>query len=636
MTRALRGSKRLVLLLVVVTGASLSVGVARQPAAGPEIAYRLSFPTPHHRLVDVDVTFSGLQERPLRVRMSSASPGRYARHEFAKNIVSLEAVDGAGTPVTVERPSAEVWSVPEHDGTVRVRYRLFGDRVDGTYLAVDSTHAHINMPATVVWAEGLEERPVRVGFEPPQGATWQVATQLFPTDDPFVFTAPNLQYLLDSPAEFSDFDMRSFEVADPSSPAVPRTFRVAVHHDASRAAVGAYVDAIETMVREMVTVFGEFPVFETNTYTFIADFLDYASGDAMEHRNSTILTSSRRLDTPDRAGGRLLPAAHEFFHVWNVERIRPRTLEPFDFTEANVSGELWLAEGFTNYYGKLVVARAGLADLAATLSSFGRTLDEVISGPGRRINSAVDMSRLAPFTDAASAIDRTNFDNTFISYYTWGEAIALGLDLTLRARSNGATTLDDYMRALWRTFGKPGGSVPGTVDRPYTLADTRATLAQVAGDQTFADDFFERYIEGRDVVDYAGLLEPAGFVLRSVAPGRPSLGRVRLGAGMVIAELTPYGSPLHEAGLDRDDVLTMLDGVQVASGRDLDQVLETKRPGDRLTVGFDRRGIAVESTVVLEEDARVELVPFESTGSDATQAQLAFRDAWLGSRQSPR
>ena len=124
--------------------------------------------------------------------------------------------------------------------------------------------------------------------------------------------------------------------------------------------------------------------------------------------------------------------AHEFFHVWNVERIRPQSLEPFDFTDANLSPALWLAEGFTNYYGKLVMMRSGLTTLGRTLDSFGATLDVVIASPGRRLNSAVDMSRLAPFTDAATAIDPTNFGNTFVSYYTWGEAIGLGLDLTLR------------------------------------------------------------------------------------------------------------------------------------------------------------------------------------------------------------
>ena len=149
----------------------------------------------------------------------------------------------------------------------------------------------------------------------------------------------------------------------------------------------------------------------------------------MEHRNSAVLSSPGTLRT--RHGRLLGSVSHEFFHVWNVERIRPRSLEPFNFEDVNPSGELWLAEGFTNYYGALILQRAGLADLGNTLARFASAIDTVRLGPGRQFRSAVDMSRLAPFTDAASAIDRTNWGNVFISYYTWGETLGLGLDLAV-------------------------------------------------------------------------------------------------------------------------------------------------------------------------------------------------------------
>ena len=563
--------------------------------------------------------------------MSNASPGRYARHEFAKNVFDVQAFDGIGSEVEVTRPTAHEWVVADHNGTVRLRYRLFGDRVDGTYLAIDSTHAHMNMPATLMWGRGLEDRPVRVTFEPPSGSAWKVATQLYPTDNPMVFTAPNLQYLMDSPTELSDFELHTFAVADPSSANRP-TFRVALHHDVATG-VDRYVASVETIVRETVMVFGEFPFFETDTYTFIADYLTHASGDAMEHRNSTVLTSSGRLDTPGQTERLLETVAHEFFHVWNTERIRPQSLEPFDFTDANLSGELWLAEGFTNYYGKLVMMRSGITTLGRTLDSFGATLDVVIASPGRLLNSAVDMSRLAPFTDAATAIDPTNFGNTFISYYTWGEAIGLGLDLTLRGRTNGGVTLDDYMRALWERFGKPGGSVPGMVDRPYTLADAQSVLATVSGDGQFAATFFDRFIEGRDVVNYAELLDRAGLVLQPRAPGLASLGRIRLGSGMVVTAPTPYGSPLYEAGVDRDDVLTTLGGERVSSARDFARILRNADPGDTVKIGFLRRGTPVESTVTLVVDPGVAIVTIESTGRRLSAVQEAFRNAWLGSQR---
>ena len=275
------------------------------------------------------------------------------------------------------------WEVAGHDETVRVRYRIFGDRVDGTYLAVDSTHAHMNMPATLMWARGLEERPIRLSLTQPDGESWEVATQLYPTGNPLAFTAPNLQYLMDSPMEFSDFEMRTSVVTDPARPTNQPTFRVVVHHAGTPDAVRRSATEIEQVVQEAVTVFGEFPAFETNTYTFTADSLPYASGDAMEHRNSTVLTSTGRLDRPGQRAALLGAVAHELFHVWNVERIRPRSLEPFDFTAPNVSGELWLAEGFANYYGALLLRRADLADLQTTVGRFASTIDTVLHSPGR-------------------------------------------------------------------------------------------------------------------------------------------------------------------------------------------------------------------------------------------------------------
>ena len=617
-------------LVACLVAGWLAAVVAQAP---PPVEYRLSFPVPEHRWLAVDVLFPEIGDAPLDIRMSSASPGRYARHEFAKNVIEVRFTNGVGGDVAVTQRGPAQWAVARHDGAVRARYRLFGDRVDGTYLAVDSSHAHMNMPATLMWAAGLEDRAATVTFEMPPARRWQAATQLFPTADPFVFRAPNLQYLLDSPTELSDFDLRTFTVRDPADNAYVPTFRLAVHHDGATSALAPFARAVERIVRETVTVFGEFPRFETGTYTFIADYLPYASGDAMEHRNSAVLTSAGRLDgAADRA--RLLGAvAHEFFHAWNVERIRPRSLEPFDFTGANVSGELWLAEGVTNYYGALVMHRAGLTLLPATLSRFANAINTVTLGPGRQFRSVVDMSRMAPFTDAATAIDRTNLENTFISYYVWGEALGLGLDLALRTRADGAVTLDDYMRALWERFGRPGGAAAGAVDRPYTPDDAERLLGVVAGDPAFAGDFFARYINGREVVDYAGLLAHAGFVVQPAAPGRATLGDLSLGAGMRVIEPTAYASPLHEAGIERDDVLATLDGHRLTSGAQIDRLVSAKSPGDVVTIEFVRRGQRNAASATLDADGRIEIVPVESTGTALTERQRAFRDAWLGSRQ---
>jgi predicted metalloprotease with PDZ domain len=594
--------------------------------AQPPIRYRFTFPEPQHRWMQVEVAFTGLEAAPLDLRMSRSSPGRYSLHDFAKNVYDVEALGGDGRPLDIARPDPHGWVVPRHGGDVTVRYKVFGDRLDGTYLAVDSTHAHINMPAAVMWARGLEDRAATVTFTPPAGQPWRVATQLHEGATPFEFTAPNLQYLMDSPAEVGPIAMRQFVVDG-------HTFRFALHHAGSDAELTSFLRDVEKIVRVQGGLFGEHPRYEPGHYTFIADYLPYATGDAMEHRNSTVMTSAGTIRGSQAA--LLETVAHEFFHVWNVERIRPRSLEPFDFERANPSGELWLAEGFTEYYAPLTMIRAGLADMETTASTFGGMLATVALGAGRLVRSVEEMSRMAVFADGARPADRTNWSNTYISYYPFGGAVALGLDLTLRARSAGQVTLDDYMRAMWHHHGKPGGSRPGFVDRPYTMADAEARLAEVSGDAAFARDFFGRYIRGRELVDYATLLHRAGLLLRKTYAGRAWLGDLRLerrGSVVRIADTPAANSPAYEAGLDVGDELRQIDGQAIVEPIDVDAVIARRRPGESISVIYvDRTRMAKQTKIMLVENPHHELVPVESASGALSPAQRAFRTAWLGS-----
>src|SRR5688572_24445987 len=261
-----------------------------QPEASAQtpVAYRLSFPEAAHHLMQVEATFTTVPPGPLELRMSRSSPGRYALHEFAKNVFDVRITDDEGKALSVTRPNPHEWDVTGHSGTVRVNYRVFGDRLDGTYLAIDSSHAHINMPAAMMWARGFDRRPISVRFERPAGTSWRVATQLTPGTDGLSFTAPNLQYLMDSPAEFSAFTLRSFTVPDDRRTPV---FRVAVHDAGTDPEVDGLMRDVVAIVREARHVFGEYPPFEGNTYTCVADYLPRAHSDGMEHRNSTVLTS---------------------------------------------------------------------------------------------------------------------------------------------------------------------------------------------------------------------------------------------------------------------------------------------------------------------------------------------------------
>jgi predicted metalloprotease with PDZ domain len=585
------------------------------------VVYRVSFPAPEHHYAEVEVTFPGVPAETMELRMSRSSPGRYALHEYAKNVFDVRVYDGQGRPLRAMRPNPYQWNVSGHDGVVRVTYKVFGNLVDGTYLGIDSSHAHMNMPATLMWARRFDARPVRVSFTPPPGSGWKVATQLFETADPWTFTAPNFQYLMDSPTELSDFSLRTFKVANSDGKAF--TIRAAVHHDATDADVDEYMAGVEKIVREQGAVFGEYPEFDGGTYTFLADYLPWGGGDGMEHRNSTVVAAN----TSIRGNARrvLGTVSHEFFHAWNVERIRPATLEPFNFEEANMSGELWLAEGFTTYYGNLIMARAGLTSPEQAMRSAANSALEVAVSPAHRFRSLVEMSELAPFSDAARSVDPTNFSYAFINYYPYGAAIALALDLELRQRSGGRVSLDDYMKAMWRVHGKPGGAAPGLVAKPYTLQDARDRLAEVSQDRRYADEFFSRFIEGREVPDYRALLAAAGLIVRKRNAGSGWTGAQIDGTGRV-TELVAWGTPAFDAGLEEGDVITSVGGKPYQS-------FTSRKPGERLALTVRRpTGKTASLSLTVAEDPSLEAVPVESAGQALTGAHEAFRQQWLSSR----
>ena len=601
-------------LLAAVTLLALSGSAFSQSA----VEYDVSFDNAVHHEARITVTWRDIGDDPLQVRMSRSSPGRYAIHEFAKNVYRVWVVDGNGNPLEYTRPNPYQWDIADHDGTVSVTYTLYADRAGGTYSGIDLTHAHLNMPATFMWARGFDDHPITISFTPPFD-DWKVATQLAPTDDDFVFTAPDLQYFLDSPTELSNFSLRTWDV---ESNGETYTFRLAVHHDGTEEDVSTYFEKARKVVTAQTEIFGELPRFDFGTYTFIADYLPYVSGDGMEHRNSTIIASSQSLIDADFS--QIGTLSHEFIHAWNVERIRPADLEPFDFEQANMSQNLWFAEGFTSYYGGLAIRRAGESTIAEYAGSLAYPINTVSHSPGRSFASAPSMSMQAPFVDAASAIDPTNFPNSFISYYTYGSALGLALDLTLREKFDDVT-LDSLMQQMWQTHGKN--------EVPYTNQDIRTALAAITGDSRFANRFFDEYIDGQALPDYKALLANAGLLLRSKNAGSATLGPVSFefeGKAGIISENTIIGSPLYAAGLDRGDQVIAIDRVNIRSMDRWNNAVGRYEPGDTATIRFLQRGIERTAEITFAEDPQFEVVTYESAGMDVSRAQQAFRKDWLG------
>ncbi len=578
------------------------------------VQYTLSFPNAVHHEAQVRAVFSGVKGQFLEVKMSRSSPGRYALHEFAKNVYGVKALDAAGHVLSLTRPDPSSWNVavPGGSGTVVFEYTLFGDHADGTYDGIDETHAHLNMPATLVWAHGFENAAADVRFDLPPAKNWKVATQLLPQSDGR-WGAPNLEMLMDGPVEISNHTVQEWTVEN-------ARFRMALHHEGTQGEAEHYARMCQAVVLEEEGVFGALPKYDGGTYTFLLDYLPYVQGDGMEHRDSTYITDEGSLS--EKASEMIGTVSHEFFHSWNVRRIRPRSLEPFDFERTDMSGELWFAEGFTSYYGPLVLQRAGMADLGAFTRSMGQAVNRVLTAPGRKVHSAVEMSDLAPFTDAATSIDPNNFKNTFISYYTYGSALALGIDLAIREHYPGKS-LDDWMRVMWRQHPD--------IQKPYTLGDLQSALGDAVSDRAFAAEVFRRHIQGKEPLPYADLLLSAGLLLRKSHGGAAWWGKseTKLSAtGLELTSETLRGTPLYEAGLDRGDIILAVNGKAVKS----DEVLASRKVGEELRLKVRTRAGERETSLVLGENPELEIVTFEDAGRTVTPQIEAFRRAWLGSK----
>jgi predicted metalloprotease with PDZ domain len=468
----------------------------------------------------------------------------------------------------------------------------------------------------LVWARGFENAPSILLFDVPPGSGWRVASQLIPQSNG-TWSAPDLEWLLDSPVELSAHTIAEWQIEN-------QRFRIALHHRGSADEAKSFAKLCQSVTLEAEGVFGAFPKFDNGSYIFLVDYLPYVFGDGMEHRDSTSITG--RTDLTDAGPRAVDTVSHEFFHAWNVKRIRPRSLEPFDFERANMSGELWFAEGFTSYYGPLLIKRAGISTLDDFVRELSGPVNGVLNAPGREVFSVVDMSRQAPFVDAARSIDATNFRNTFISYYAYGEALGFGLDLMIRQRFP-SKSLDDWMRVMWRRHPD--------IDRPYDLKNLEEALGEATGDAEFAHEIFKQHIYGEEPLDYRALAAAAGLELRKAHAGKPWIGSDQAelsGDEVKLTELALRGTPLYSAGLDGGDEISRCDGKPVRKVEDFASCVAKHAPGESLNLDYRSPAGAKKATVRVEEDPALELVTFEKAGLAVSDRVKSFRNLWLGSR----
>jgi len=596
------------------------------------IFYQVSFANAAHHEAQIIMTIPDAPAGVIRVRMSRSSAGRYATAEFGKNIYNVKAFNVDSSALVIKQIEGDVYEIPEHSETVKVSYTLYANWVDGTYAGIDLSHAHLNMPATFMWTIGQEKRGVKIEFMDAEKYGWTIATQL-KHEGATVYSAPSMQYMMDSPTELADLKTASWDVVNTDGK--KETLHLATHSVDAQPVIDNFAKMVQKVVLEEKAVYGELPAYDYGEYTFLQDVCPTNSGDGMEHRNSTSIVEP--MDKVEGNEVRMLSTfAHEYFHCWNVKRIRPKSLEPFNFEHANMSSELWFAEGFTQYYGEMLLVRAGFHTVDEYTRTMAGLVNSALNTPAAVRYSPVQMSNYAVFADAGVSIDATNMGNMYTSYYFYGGATALALDLRLRSEFN--LTLDDYMRQVWLDYGRPY--------IPYTIPDLQKSLAKVTNNKVFAADFFKRYIYGFEKNNYEALLAKAGLILRKAQPGKAwagslsaAQGRGRSGQvnivsseGFVISSNTIIGTPIYKAGLDVGDIILKADGKTINNAQAFSDIIAGKNIGDKVIVNYKDRAGEHQTTITLEENPTLEIVTFENAGKMLTKEQEAFRANWLSSK----
>ncbi|HKH92926.1 MAG TPA: hypothetical protein VKA54_14050 [Gemmatimonadaceae bacterium] len=482
---------------------ALSLLVAQSVAAQPlRISYRLAMPDPASHLYDVSIDVDGARGPTLPLQLPVWSPGRYAKMDFARNVQEFRATDGGGRALRWDKTDGSRWVVQTGGArSVRLRYRVFANALSGTFSVLDTAHANWNGASLFMYVEDHKPDPVTLDVALPSG--WQIVNGDTRTTNQTHFRFENYDRLIDTPTEVAPAVLLDSFVVD------GQRYRTVVHHNgpAPQSARGRFVRDVEKIVRYENSVFGAPPL---EQYTFLFN-IGYGGGDGMEHLYSTqIINSGSWADSLEVLPG-LQTAAHEYFHVWNVKRVRPAALGPFDYAREQYQPSLWVAEGWTQYYGLSALGRAGIVEREAFYATMGQLMRDNLTAPGRKEVSARMASFHAPFWDGAAQPQPNNGSQTFFSYYTKGAGLALYLDLYLRSKSSNKRSLDDVFNALKRrTWNAPSTSYY-LQGRGYTERDVELAASEVAGEDLHA--WFERHVGGTEDVDYEAVLARAGLRL---------------------------------------------------------------------------------------------------------------------------
>lgn len=578
-----------------------------------KIAFEVSFTEPQAHFAEVQIIISGLKTQFFDLKMPVWTPGSYLIREFAKNVEGFKALDSSGKQLPFEKINKNTWRIANSKSEkVKVCYRVYSFEISVRTSFVDELHAFLSPAGIFMYPDGQLKTASEIIVNPYK--TWsKISTGLEKVaSKPNTFYAPDFDVLYDSPFEVGNQDIFEFEAEG-------------VQHEVAMYGGGNYNK--EILKRDMAKIVVEqtktFGINPNKRYVFIVHNFNTGGG-GLEHLNSTVLGASRNSYNTEAGLLRFLGlVSHEYFHLWNVKRLRPIALGPFNYEEENYTRNLWIAEGFTAYYQDIYTKRAGLQSPDRYLINLATTISSVENQPGNRIEAVSDAS-----FDAWIKQYRPNENsaNSTISYYSKGALIALIMDLQTIHSTQAKAGLDEVMKAMYDEFYTKK-------DRGYTDAEFKLMLEKISG-KSF-QDVYNDYVNGVKTIDYNKYFGYAGLTLTDdAAKGNESyLGVVTaLKDGKITITNVSRQSPAWIGGLNVNDEILSMNGYRINNVSDprqseVEKFITSKKPGEKITISFNRDGLIRQAEIILirnpNQKFRIADLP------NPSESQLAVRKRWL-------
>ena len=583
----------------------LSLGLTAKSQV--KIGFEVSFTEPQAHYAEVEMNISGINKDYVDVKMPVWAPGSYLVREFSKNVEGFKA-SAAGKPVKFEKVRKNIWRVyGAKANQLKVNYRVYANEVSVRTSFIDASHAFLSSTGIFMYPDGHLKSPSTVKVIPFEGWS-KVSTGLEPVaGQKFTYTAKDFDILYDSPLEVGNQEIFDFTASGVKH-------KVAMYGGGNYDKERLKVDMAK-IVEQGTAIYGENP---NKHYTFIVHNFERGGG-GLEHLNSTVLGASRNQYDNERGyNGFLDLVAHEYYHLWNVKRLRPVALGPFDYDNEVYTTNLWIAEGFTAYYENKLTHRAGFNDQLTFVNKLAGAVAAVENTPGARVQSAAMASYDAWIKQYRPD---ENSSNSAISYYSKGEVIGLMMDLAIANATKGAKSLDDVMKAMYLQ-GKAQG-------KGYTDAEFKAMVEKISG--ISFTSFWDKYVTGVEPVDYATYFGYAGIKVKNENEGTsvPYLGVAsRKVEGRMFITSVSRNSAAWVSGLNASDQLISINGVPVEAAIERMPELTSKKVGDVVVIKVARDGKLMDFNVTLKANPNMKLVA--EVDQNATPVQKAVLKRWAG------